>query len=447
MNHRPFRLLAPLCAASVIGAVAPSALARTVVLVRGSGWGNGVGMSQWGAEGYAAHGAAYRTILAHYYPHTTITTAADRPLRVLLEQSAYRVRIRSTVPFLIVDDLGRKIHRPAGSIVFDSRLEAADKPLAAPVRIEPGAQPLTLDGRGYRGTLTVARQGGTLTVIDTLPLELYLRGVVPSEIPEHWMPAAYAAQAVAARSYALATLKPGRAFDLYADNRSQIYGGIAAETPATNAAVADTTGQVLSYDGQIIVAYYDSNSGGRTAPVQDVFPGLSPEPYLVSVSDPYGAAAPNGRWLVPLTDEKLSQQFGFAIDDARAMHVGPGIASSVELLGPGGSRTLTPTEFAQAFGLRSLHYAFSVLSLDAPAPVRTGKALVLAGYLRDIGHIELQRLLPGGGWQHLRAVRARPDGRFVETLRAVAGEYRLAVDGIAGPVVTAVVRLASHTRP
>src|SRR6202161_3441598 len=104
---------------------------------------------------------------------------------------------------------------------------------------------------------------------------------------------AYEAQAVAARSYALATLKPGQPFDLYADNRSQMYGGVAAETPATNDAVAVTAGQVLTYDGQIIVAYYDSNSGGRTAPVQDVFPGDAPEPYLVSVSDPYASLAPD----------------------------------------------------------------------------------------------------------------------------------------------------------
>jgi stage II sporulation protein D len=260
------------------------------------------------------------------------------------------------------------------------------------------------------------------------------------------MPEAYAAQAVAARSYALATMTSGRAFDLYADNRSQMYGGISAERASTNAAVEDTEGQALSYDGRIIVAYYGSNAGGRTAPVQDVFPGLSPEPYLVSVSDPYGASAPNGHWLVPLSDAKLADRFGFSVDDARASHVGPGIASSVELLGPDGTRTLTAMEFVQAFGLRSLRYAFSVLSLDAPAPVRAGRPLVLTGFLRDIGHVELQRALPRGGWQHLRAIHPSPEGRFVETFpRAESGEYRLEVDGIAGPAVRAVV--ISAVRP
>jgi SpoIID/LytB domain protein len=437
---RLFRLLALGCALAVFGAVVPVALARTVVLVRGFGWGNGVGMSQWGAEGYAAHGAGYRAILAHYYPHTTIATVTDREVRVLLEQSAGRIRIRSRAPFLIVDARGRKLHRLAGSITFDSRLEVDGERLAAPVRIDPGAQPLSLDGRGYRGTLTVGRDRKALTVVDTLPLELYLRGVVPAELPKGWMPQAYAAQAVAARSYALATMEPGRAFDLYADNRSQMYGGIAAETPATNAAVADTAGQALSYDGQIIVAYYDSNAGGRTSPVQDVFPGLSPQPYLVSVSDPYGASAPNGHWVVSLSDEKLSDRFGLPVDDIRASHVGPGIAAGVELLGHGGTRQLTGMEFAQALGLRSLRFAFSVLSLDAPAPVRTGRPLVLGGFLRDIGHVELQRALPGRGWRRVRTVHAEPDGRFTETLRAVAGRYRLAVDGIVGPAVTAVVR-------
>src|SRR5205823_4357115 len=144
------------------------------------------------------------------------------------------------------------------------------------VTVEPGAQPLVVDGRGYRGSLTIERApAGAVDVIDTVPLELYLRGVVPWEMPGHWQAQAYEAQAVAARSFAVADHNPTSAFDLYADNRSQMYGGIAAETAATNAAVGDTTGQVLTYAGAVIVAYYDSNSGGRTAAIQDVFPSAA----------------------------------------------------------------------------------------------------------------------------------------------------------------------------
>src|SRR5205814_682133 len=160
--------------------LAAPAGAGALFLVKGAGWGNGVGMSQWGAEGYALHGWSYRRIVAHYYPHTTIATAPDEDVRVLIVEQKPHVSIGAAAPFL---------------------------------------------------------------------LELYLRGLVPWEMPGHWQAQAYEAQAVAARSFAVADHIPTSAFDLYADNRSQMYGGIAAETAATNAAVGDSTGQVLTYAG------------------------------------------------------------------------------------------------------------------------------------------------------------------------------------------------------
>ena len=88
--------------------------------------------------------------------------------------------------------------------------------------------------------------------VNVLPLDRYLRGVVPWEVPKGWHEATYEAQAVAARSYTLATLKPGEDFDLYSDTRSQMYGGIRAERPQTNLAVGATAGQVLRWGGRTI---------------------------------------------------------------------------------------------------------------------------------------------------------------------------------------------------
>ena len=93
--------------------------------------------------------------------------------------------------------------------------------LAAPLRFEPGTQPLRLGGAGYRGALVVRRARGGLMVVNVLPLDRYLRGVVPWEVPKGWHEATYEAQAVAARSYTLATLHPGKNFDLFPDQRSQ----------------------------------------------------------------------------------------------------------------------------------------------------------------------------------------------------------------------------------
>ena len=74
-----------------------------------------------------------------------------------------------------------------------------------------------------------------------------------------------------------------------------MYGGIRAERPETSLALGATAGQVLTYGGHVIVAYYSSDSGGRTAAVQDAFAGYAPEPYLVSVPDPYDTLSPHRR--------------------------------------------------------------------------------------------------------------------------------------------------------
>ena len=91
-------------------AVPPVASAGTVFLLDGRGWGHGVGMSQWGAEGYARHGYAYRKILAHYYPQTHIGLATPREVRVLLLEGQDSVRVASSAPFLVVDARGKKRH-------------------------------------------------------------------------------------------------------------------------------------------------------------------------------------------------------------------------------------------------------------------------------------------------------------------------------------------------
>src|SRR5439155_19238067 len=106
-----------IAAAAVSLAIPAVASAGTVFLLDGRGWGHGVGMSQWGAEGYARSGYDYRRILAHYYPETHIGSAQPREVRVLLVQSQPTIRIGSNAPFLVVDAHGRKVHLPARAVV------------------------------------------------------------------------------------------------------------------------------------------------------------------------------------------------------------------------------------------------------------------------------------------------------------------------------------------
>jgi len=130
--------------------------------------------------------------------------------------------------------------------------------------------------------------------VKRIGLERYVRGVVAAEMPSSWPAAALEAQAIASRTYALTDHAGGSRFDVYSDTRSQVYRGAAAETAATNAAVAATARQVVTYKGHPAITYFFASSGGMTESVQDGFPGAEPEPWLVGVADSFEGSA--ARW-------------------------------------------------------------------------------------------------------------------------------------------------------
>ena len=127
--------------------------------------------------------------------------------------------------------------------------------------------------RWYRGHFQLQNSGNGLTVINDIPIELYLRGVVPSEMPSSWEHDAHKAQAIAARSYALANLgkRAKDGYDLKDTPEDQAYGGATAETLQTNDAVEETKGLVLIYQGKIIPAYYSASAGGHTKQASQVW--------------------------------------------------------------------------------------------------------------------------------------------------------------------------------
>jgi stage II sporulation protein D len=126
--------------------------------------------------------------------------------------------------------------------------------------------------------------GGT---VHKIALETYVRGVVAAEVSASWPLAALEAQAVASRTYALTAHAGGSKFDVYADTRSQVYRGVAAQTPQTDAAVAATSGQIVTYQGQAATTYFFASSGGRTENIEDSFIGSAPAPWLRGVVDQY----------------------------------------------------------------------------------------------------------------------------------------------------------------
>jgi stage II sporulation protein D len=282
----------------VLAAPSPAAAKRFVVT--GHGNGHGVGMSQWGAYGYAKHGAGYRKIATHYYKHSKVARVrAGKQVRVLIGSShsvefsrSRRACGRDLKPgrtYRAVTGGSRvKLERGNGK-----RIARCGKKLVA----KGSGGKIKIGGEGkFRGDLVAAASGRSLLVINQLSLDDYVAGVIANEMPSSWPLAALQAQALAARSYALSTAAGHGPFDVYDDTRSQVYGGLASETKRTNRAVRRSKRQVLEYRGDVITAYFSSSSGGRTENVEYGFPGASPQPYLKSVKDPYDGASPDHRW-------------------------------------------------------------------------------------------------------------------------------------------------------
>lgn len=142
---------------------------------------------------------------------------------------------------------------------------------------------VSVKGKWYRGYFIVYNLSGTITVINKVDIEEYIRGVVPSEMPRSWPYEAHKAQAIAARSYALANLgkRASHGYDLKDTPEDQAYGGASAEALNTNKAVKDTEGIVLIYNLKIIPAYYSASAGGQTSSSADVW--TRNLPYLQSV--------------------------------------------------------------------------------------------------------------------------------------------------------------------
>ncbi len=304
------KLWSPLILGLALATGVGEASAATGVVVRGAGYGHGVGLSQYGAYGFAKRGRDYDEILAHYYTDTELSTTEDEPVRVLLRDQAPSIALRGALRAGATTLAGRRLYtaRPVGT----SRVELRDR---RGRRIGRFTTPLAVTGTGrglqlvgcapingiadghYRGTLEIRRsEGGGLTVVNELPIDEYLQGVIPGEVPPTWPTEALKAQAVAARSYALATNVGDEVFDQYPDTRSQVYQGADAERPSTNGAARKTALQVLENDGKVIVANFFSTSGGQTENVENGFAGAEPRPYLKSVEDPFDDVSPLHDW-------------------------------------------------------------------------------------------------------------------------------------------------------
>jgi len=360
--------------------------------ITGHGWGHGVGMSQWGAYGYAKNGWAYQDILKHYYTGITFSSASNVIIRVNLRSGLSAVKLSCARDYTVRGS-GAATTIPAGTTAtttFTSRgyrvvAGSLRKTFTAAPTFTPTAGKLRLitktdlgDDGTYRGTIRVLHAASGLVMINRVPLESYLRGVVPHEVSYTWPIEALKAQACAARAFALGSRQPGKSWDVYCDVRDQAYVGIGIENSRTTSAVKGTAGVCPSYDGKPIVATYFSCSGGETEDVKNVWGG--DYPYLKGVKDPYDYYGTRHDW-GPL--RRSATQVGKPLGAAgslRAVYTlkrgtSPRIVKAA-IIGSRGTKYIDGGSLRMKLGLNSSWVVFTSMGIS---PAARDKATVTAG--------------------------------------------------------------------
>ncbi|HEY5468421.1 MAG TPA: SpoIID/LytB domain-containing protein [Coriobacteriia bacterium] len=478
-----------LCAAFllVVSLAAPAAArADSIFSVAGRGWGHGIGMTQYGAMGYAQQGKAYDWILAHYFQQTTLATRVELTVKVDLDagkaaRSSWRIAAASVSTTLTVTDYtngARSIEVTRGASVWmtfkaggavlssdkydsvtkthsvgsvvatfsGSVIAATGAAATSEVRILGTSGAFSQANIAWRGRIRFTPVTTTGHAIDYVPMEQYLRGVVPRESPSSWPVEALRAQAVAARSYAYGSALSGSV--LWCTTASQVYNGADDgpnnhESAKTDAAVADTANQFVVYGSGVVQTFFSSSSGGRTANSKDVWfssrsDNTSPV-YYTSVPDADDVGGnPNYRWtLSDMTGTKLAgyirTHYASLAQPSPAtvtkVTLEPGTSGYVRYVtlhwSKGSDTTLTGPQFQHALGLKSS--AFTVTLKNPPSvataltlassetTVQAGASFVLSGALSPgrIAQVTVQHKFPGSStWVTFATLTTRSDGTF-----------------------------------
>jgi SpoIID/LytB domain protein len=363
----------------------PAAADSPLTLV-GHGFGHGRGMGQWGAQGYARDfGWSSAQILDYFYSGTTAGLISDNTAMSvrLLAMDGRDLTVTSVVGFNVAGighvDGGRgvRIHWTGFGFVMAVAVTACngdEVPGYNPVYPANGAivsespdqgndinQMLTIcneDGGGtnisYRGALRVLFDSGAAHTVNDVLMWQYLRGTVPRESPSSWQPAALQAQAVAARSYSMASNR--YPYAKICDTTScQVYGGAGRsgafiEAASTNSAVAATAGLVRVRNGVIQSTEYSASTGGYSA--GGAFP---------AVPDAGDATAgnPNHNWSVNLSTSAIASFYGVGTFQALVFTARNGLGDlggrviSMQIVGTSRTVTRSGPGFAADWGLRS----------------------------------------------------------------------------------------------
>jgi len=443
-----FRLTIPGLAALVALMLAATAQPAVTFVFKGNGWGHGIGLSQYGAQGLAQNGRTYSQILAHYYKGTTQANRSAT-IRVLLIAGNGSLQLGSDANFN-----GGGGAFSAGTWVVSAGAAGTIKLVKGsvtrtvndPTTFTRGTASLEIGGAKYRGSITIRRSGSTVWALNTLGLNDYVKGVVPREMPSSWHAEALKAQAVAARSYALAAGGHCNWFGtsvMCRDTRDQVYGGQGGEAASSNAATDATSGKVLVSGGVVATTFFFSTSGGLTAAKHHEWgpPSIS---YLQSVNDPFDGISPHHTWgpmdtevdcpPTPGRDCVWSGQHAKSVlgslapnglSDMTVTRNGSMRVANVTATGSSGTTSISGGTMRSELGLRSTWFTIGVMRITGGGTINKGQTKILPALARNLSGVHLQR--------------RRLNESTWTTLREVSG----AVNISAHPAVTTLYRLSS----
>jgi stage II sporulation protein D len=417
--------------------------------IDGHGWGHGVGMSQWGAYGYAKHGWVYKDILKHYYTGISFSAVGNATIRVNLRSGLRAVKLSCPKDYT-VQGSGRVWTIPAGTTAKTTWTSLGYRVVAGSLRktfnaaptFKPSSGSLRLitktdlgDDGAYRGTIRVMHSGG-LMMINHVPLESYLRGVVPHEVSPSWPREALKTQACAARAFALGSRQSGKPWDVYCDVRDQAYVGVGIEDSRTDAAVRGTAGVCPTYGGQPIVATYFSCSGGQTEDVKNVWGG--DYPYLKGVDDPYDSYGSLHDWgPIRRSSSQIGGPLG-ATGSVRAVYTlkrgtSPRIVKAA-VIASKGTTFIDGGSLRMKLGLNSAWAVFKSMGISPAgrdhAHVSAGRSITLKGRLYPAlanGAKVYLHSYYGGSWHSKGVITTRKSEKLPGSSVARYSAYSIAV--------------------
>ncbi|MBN2071132.1 MAG: SpoIID/LytB domain-containing protein [Candidatus Krumholzibacteriota bacterium] len=243
----------------------------------------------------------------------------EETVRVLIVEKERYLKVSSSGKLIIKGEDSKKTiaEVPSGALMELSltdrntiRLMDSDLGVSSIILVSESEKPVQFKRKEYIGNVKVTVEKNGLAIINLLPLEKYLKGVVPSEMPASWPVEALAAQAIIARTYTLFQIskRKGYSYDVYSTTGSQVYGGVSSEKMSSDEAVDDTRGIIVSYEGKPALTYYHSNSGGYVEDDRDVWG--TDLPYLSGFKDEHSITGEPVEWSCEITDKEIEKKMG-----------------------------------------------------------------------------------------------------------------------------------------